>query len=75
MTLKFKLGHNFYTMYLPTKFHHPMVNHLEVITLTNISTNKQKDSVENINLAPICYVGGEQVLASLTNCLMELCYA
>jgi len=35
MTLKFKLDLDFLTMHLPTKFHHPMFNHSEVIMLTN----------------------------------------
>jgi len=35
---KFELGREFYTMHLPTKFHHPMFNGLNVIMLTNKQT-------------------------------------
>jgi len=41
MTLQFELGLDLLTMNLPTKFHHPMFNHLEVIVLTKKQTNKQ----------------------------------
>jgi len=37
MNPKFKLGRDFCTMQLASKFHHPMFNRLEVI----VSTNKQ----------------------------------
>jgi len=40
MTLKFELGLDFFTMQLPTKFHHPMSNHSELDMPTNTSTNR-----------------------------------
>jgi len=55
VTLKLEHGRNFYTMHLPSKFHHPMFIRLEV----NKQTNKQRNSVESIHLAPLCYAGGE----------------
>jgi len=41
VTLKFELSQDFCTMHLPTKFHHPMFNHSEIIMMTNKQTNKQ----------------------------------
>jgi len=35
MTYKFELGRGFCTTPLPTRFHHPVFNRLEVIVLTN----------------------------------------
>jgi len=58
MTLKFKLDQDFCTMHQLTKFHYPMFNNPEVIVLTK-HTYKQRDSVENIPLAPLRYVGGK----------------
>jgi len=43
MVLKFEISH------LSTKFQHPMFNRSEIIVLTN----NQRDSVENIHLAPL----------------------
>jgi len=37
---KFELGRDFSAMHLPQKFHHPIFSRLEVIMLTNTSTNK-----------------------------------
>jgi len=45
----------FLTMHLSIKFHHPTSNRSEVIMLTG----KQRDSVENIHLALLCYAGGK----------------
>jgi len=45
-------------MHQLTKFHYPMFNNPEVIVLTK-HTYKQRDSVENIPLAPLRYVGGK----------------
>jgi len=59
MNPKFDLGKDFCTVHLPTKFHHPTFNCLEVIVLTNTQTNTQVDTAENIHLALQCYAGGE----------------
>jgi len=58
MTAKFKLGRDFCTTHVTSKFHHPMFNRSEVIVLTNRQTDEQTDAAENINLAPLCYAGG-----------------
>jgi len=39
MTLKFELGLDFLTVHLPTKFHRPMFNRLEIV-LTKVQTRK-----------------------------------
>jgi len=57
MTLKFELGLNFLTVHLPTKFHHPMFNPLEVIVLTNKQT--QLDAAKTSIFASLCCAGGE----------------
>jgi len=60
MTLKFKLGRDFCTMHLPTKFHRPMFSHLELtsIMLTNKRTNTYTKNdhflVKNIHLNLLC---------------------
>jgi len=41
MTLKFELGRDILTVYLPTKFHRTVFNHSEVIVLTNKHIYKQ----------------------------------
>jgi len=41
VTLKFELGWDFCTTHLSTKFHHPVLNHLEVIVFTKKQTNNQ----------------------------------
>jgi len=41
LTSIFKLGRDFCTMYLTTKFHHPTFNHSEVVVLTNKLTNRR----------------------------------
>jgi len=53
---KFKLGQDFCTMHIVTKFHHPTSNRLEVMLTTN-QPNKQtnKHAAENIHLALLCY--------------------
>jgi len=55
VVLKFELSHNFCKTHLPMKFQHPMFNRSEI----DKQTNKQRDSVENIYLAPLCYSSGE----------------
>jgi len=59
MTLKFKLGQDFCTMHLPTKFRHPTFN--QVIMLKN----KQRDAAENIHLIPLCYPSGDKLSLAL----------
>ena len=66
MTLKFKVGQDFCSVHLPTKFNHPMFNHSEVIVLINKLTHPQKknkkkqaDFVKNIHLATLCYASDE----------------
>jgi len=46
MTLKFEFGLDFLTMHLPTRFHHLMFNHSEVIALTNILQTNQQTNKE-----------------------------
>jgi len=41
MTRKFKLSRDFCAMHLSPKFHNPIFSRLEVIVLTNTSTNPQ----------------------------------
>jgi len=41
LTLTFELGRDFCTVHLTAKFHHPMLNRLEVILWTNKLTDKQ----------------------------------
>jgi len=41
VTPKFELGRDFCTVHLATMFHHPIINHSEVILLTNNHTLKQ----------------------------------
>jgi len=49
MTLKFELFLDFLTLHLPTKFHHPVFNSSEVITLTtNKQTNKQMHKLHSL---------------------------
>jgi len=65
MTWKFKLSRDFLIMHLPTKFHHPMFNHSEVVMLTNKQTFKQANkqtNPKNIQLASLCYIGRQQNL-------------
>lgn len=64
MTLKFKLGRDFCTMHLPTKFHHPMFNHSEFIVLRNKNIHRQTDFVKDIHLALLCYAGGVIIMSS-----------
>ena len=54
VTLTFRLGRGFCTMYLTAKFHHPTFSRSEVI----VQTNKQKYAAENIHLASLRYAGG-----------------
>jgi len=42
-------------MHLTAEFHHPTINSLEVIVLTNKQTNTQTDAAENIHLASLRY--------------------
>jgi len=46
-------------MHLTAKFHRPMFNRSEVIMLTNKLTKKQTEATENIDLALLCYAGGQ----------------
>jgi len=62
MTMKFELGRDFYTVHLPTKFHHPVFNRTEVMGLTN----KQRDSVENTHLAALFYATPVVVFGACT---------
>jgi len=57
VTLKFKLGQHYLTLYLPTKYHHPTFNPSEIILLTKKQIHKQtnRDCAENIHLAPLGY--------------------
>ena len=55
MTLKFELSRDVCTMHLPTKFHLPIFNSSQVIVLTD--KHSDRDFVENIHLAPLCYIG------------------
>jgi len=54
MTLKFELGLYICTMHLPTKFHYPMFNRLEVIVLT-----KRRCWKHPPRSATVCYAGGK----------------
>jgi len=64
MTLKFELGVDLLTMHLPTKLHHPVINHSEVIVLTGKQANKQRDSAENNRLDPLCFAGRKNAISS-----------
>jgi len=54
MTLKFKLGRDFCTMHLSTKFNHATFNHSEIILLTN-KQPKKLDSMHWFSHLCRCY--------------------
>jgi len=58
MTPNFELGRDFCAMHLPPKFYPLMFSRLEVILLTNTSTNKQTDFAENIQRSSRRYTIG-----------------
>ena len=55
ITIKFKLGRDFCTVHLSTKFHRRMFTRSEVIVLTNKQTHKQTDAAENIQRSSLRY--------------------
>jgi len=54
-TLQFKLGRDFCTMHLPTKFHQPMFNYLQVIVMPNKHVNKQSSRFRKKTSTVLCY--------------------